>query len=75
MIEYTTWKRDDPNCGGCGKPFPEETLTWMPRWNFSACPPCVVLCNAVDVAEDAEVVPPTCNGSQCSWCEPFGCVR
>lgn len=61
MIEYTTWKQDDPKCGGCGKHFPEESLTWMPTWNFNACPPCVILCeqeerNQVDVVERKPVV-------------------
>ena len=79
MTEYTTWKRDNPLCGGCGKPFPEESLTWMPTWNFHACPPCVILCNQADAEETgcaaAEITPPTCNDFSCSWCDPFGCIK
>lgn len=57
MLDYTTWTPENPLCGGCGKRFPEEQLTYLPSWQFHACPACAIECVRVDAEEQAAEEP------------------
>ena len=46
-MEYTV------RCTGCWKEVPENSLEYVPAWQFAACPPCRVELARLDAEENA----------------------